>query len=75
MTDEYQYLDWGPTTWALLLMSVALFTIAVIGLFVFMVYRACETTTEPTTQTVAPSPEIQESRSESRVLSHHGARA
>ena len=42
--EQYEQLDWSPTTWALLQLGMVLFTVAVIGLFVWMVHRAGQAT-------------------------------
>lgn len=38
--EQYEQLDWSPATWVFLQMGMVLFTVAVICLYAWLVYRA-----------------------------------
>jgi hypothetical protein len=57
--EQYEQLGWSPTTWALLQLGMVLFTVAVIGLFVWMVHRAGEATGPVRTVRPEPAAELQ----------------
>lgn len=54
--DQYEQLGWSPTTWALLQLGMVLFTVAVIGLFVWMVHRAGQATAPVRAREAEPVP-------------------
>jgi hypothetical protein len=66
--DTYRQLDWSPTVWVFLQLGVVLFTVAVIGLFVWMVHRAGQATMPVQLPAPAPEPALEQASGPGRPI-------